>query len=168
MKRALALLSVFLLSACLEQGGIAIDTPYAFATAPSAKNGAAFMTITNGGKADTLLAASADIAERTEIHDMDMEDGVMKMRQLDQLIIPSRENIELSPHGKHIMFMNLHAPLEEGTMFDLTLNFANAGEMVFPVRVTAPGQTPPSDAHDHDHADHDSHDHDDHGHHSHH
>lgn len=161
MKRALALLSVIMLAGCLEKGGIGIDTPYAFATAPSAKNGAAFLTITNDGGADTLIAAHADIAARTEIHDMAMEDGVMKMRQLDALIVPAKEAVELAPQGKHIMFMELNAPLAEGETFDLTLTFAKAGEMTFPVQIVAPGQKPQAEDHDHDH----DHDHDDHGHH---
>lgn len=163
MKYALALLSVVLLAGCLEKNGVGIDTPYAFATAPGSQNGAGFLTITNDGRADTLVSAYADIAARTEIHDMAMEDGIMKMRKLDDLSIPAKKAVELAPQGKHIMFMGLHAPLVEGDTFDLTLTFEKAGEMTFPVQVVAPGQKSQPDDHDHDH----DHDHDDHGHHHH-
>lgn len=165
MKHILIVFSVLLLAGCLDKGSdVGIDMPYAFATAPGAKNGAAFLTITNDGGADTLLSAHADIAARTEIHDMEMADGIMKMRQLDALAIPARGTVELAPHGKHIMLMDLEAPLKEGTTFDLTLTFAKAGEMTFPVRIVAAGQKPQDEAHDHDH-DHDGHDGHDHHHH---
>ncbi len=157
--RALTLLTALLLTACVEQGELAIDTPYAFATAPGAKNGAAFLIIENKGPDDTLVAAKADIADRTEIHDMQMQDGIMQMRRIDTLIVPNGEQIELAPGGKHIMFLDLNAPLAEGTAFDLTLTFLKAGEMTFPVQVVAPGQKPDGDMHEHDHHEHDGHDH---------
>lgn len=163
MIRFLTLVSVLILAGCLEKdSAVGIDTPYAFATAPGAKNGAAFLIIHNEGGEDTLIGAQADIAERTEIHDMAMENGVMRMRQLDALLIGAGESVELAPKGKHIMFMNLHEPLVEDTTFDLTLTFAKAGEMTFPVMITAPGQKPDAHAHDHDHDHHyegDGHDH---------
>lgn len=148
--RFLCLLTVLGLVACQQKDpDIHIGDAYAFATAPSARNGAAFLSIHNDGGADRLLSASADVSERVEMHDMIMEDGTMRMRALDGLDIPGGETVTLAPQGKHIMFMNLTAPLTAGESFDLTLTFETSGEMTFPVMISAPGSAPQADAPDH-------------------
>lgn len=158
--RLLSLAALALLAGCLEQdSNISITQSYAFVTAPSAVNGAAFVTIDNEGGDDRLITAAADISQDVEIHEMVMEGGVMKMRALTEgLAIPNGVT-ELSPKGNHIMFLGLKKPLEEGGTFDLTLTFENAGEMTFPVMVTRPGQKPAMEEHDHDHSAEDGHHH---------
>ncbi|MEM6780624.1 MAG: copper chaperone PCu(A)C [Pseudomonadota bacterium] len=141
---------------------VKIEKPYAFATAENQRAGAAFMTITVG-ESDTLISASADVSETVEIHDMAMEDGMMKMRKLDTM--PIEDSATLEPTGKHIMFIGLNEPLKEGESFPLTLTFEKAGEQTVDVAIVAPGKKP-EDAKDH--KGHDHHDHHDHGHDHHH
>lgn len=155
--RLLALLFFpLLLSACLDKGSnVSIAEAYAFATAPSAPNGAIFMTIENDGGADRLVSATSDAADRVEIHEMAMEGGTMKMRQLvDGLVVPANGSAELSPHGNHIMLMGLKAPLTEGETLDVTLTFEKAGDMTFPVMISKPGKKPVEEDHDHTHEGH--------------
>ena len=52
------------------------------------KNGAAFLTIRNTGPADRLLGAESGVA-RTELHTHLMQDGVMRMRQVEAIEVPS-------------------------------------------------------------------------------
>lgn len=160
MRIFLPLAALALLSGCLDKGSdISIAESYAFATAPSATNGAAFLTIENNGTDDRLVSASADISEKVEIHEMTMEDGVMKMRELTEGVAIPEGTTELTPKGNHIMFMGLKEPLSEGNTFDLTLTFEKAGEMTFPVVISKPGQKPAMEEHDHIHFDGDGHDH---------
>ncbi len=156
MHRFTFLLLPLLLSACFDKGSnVSIAEAYAFATAPSAQNGAIFMTIDNDGGADRLVSAASDVSERVEIHEMAMDGGTMKMRQLvDGLAIPANGSAELAPHGNHIMLMGLKAPLTEGDTFDVTLTFEKAGEMTFPVMISKPGQKPVEEGHDHTHEGH--------------
>ncbi|HIM97483.1 MAG TPA: copper chaperone PCu(A)C, partial [Gammaproteobacteria bacterium] len=52
-------------------------------------NGAVYLTLTNhGAHPDKLLGASAEIAERVEVHSHILEDGMMKMRRVDSVILP--------------------------------------------------------------------------------
>ena len=162
MRLLLPLAALILLSGCLDQSSdIGIAESYAFATAPSAANGAAFLTIENNGGDDRLVSASADVSDKVEIPEMAMDNGVMKMRELAEGLAIPKGTTELAPKGNHIMFLGLKAPLVEGDTFDLTLSFEKAGEMTFPVLISKPGQKPQMEDHDHDHEhfDGDGHDH---------
>lgn len=122
----------------------------AYATAEGARTGAIFLTLTNIGTADdALLGASSDKATMTEIHEsfVDEADGTMQMRKVSDVVVPAGGNLELKPGGYHVMLIDLLAPLVEGETFDITLQLKNAGAVVVPVTVTAPGSTADHSAH---------------------
>lgn len=120
-----------------ELGALAIDHPWARASAGAARNGAAFMAISNrGSEADRLLSASSPAAARVELHTHIMDsDGVMKMRQMEAIELPAGAETRLAPGGLHLMLMGLTAPLVEGTSFPATLTFERAGEITVEVAV---------------------------------
>lgn len=137
-------LALFVLigAACAEStASVSIGDSYAYATAAVVKNGAVFTNMTASND-DTLISVSGDIAEKIEIHDMGMEDGMMRMRKLDALPLPAGETVALDPTGKHIMLIGLKEQLKEGEDFSLTLHFENAGEKAITVSIVAPGQQP--------------------------
>jgi len=90
-------------------GDLIIDKPYARSTPPLAPVGGGFMTITNNGKeADTLISGEAAFSKAFEIHEMSMQDGVMKMAELENgLVIPAGETVALKPGSYHVMFITL-------------------------------------------------------------
>lgn len=155
MKRMLgALCAAALMSAAafaheFTAGDLTIDHPWARATAPKAPVGGGYMTIVNtGAEADRLISASADFAGKVEIHEMTMENDVMKMRPLpDGVAIPAGEAVELKPGGLHIMLMGLTAPLVEGETRPLTLVFEKAGDVTVELKVEGLGGAKP-DSHD--------------------
>jgi hypothetical protein len=59
----------------------------------------------------------------------------MKMRAVQQIVIPGNGSIKLQPGGFHIMLMGLKKPLVEGDKFDLTLVFKKAGNIMCSVIV---------------------------------
>lgn len=121
-------------------GDITVAAPWARASAGMARAGAAFMTITNAGAGDRLIAASADVSARVELHTHILSaEGVMQMRQVEGGIdIGAEAETLLEPGGLHVMFMGLQAPFQEGTRFPLTLTFENAGEVTVEVEVLSP------------------------------
>lgn len=133
-------------------GAITIETPWSRATPGGAKVAAGYLTIKNSAAApDRLVSVTADIAGRTEIHQMSMTDGMMKMRQLsDGLPIPARGSVTLEPASYHLMFLDLKRPLTEGETFPGTLTFEKAGtiRVTFEVRGTGAG-VPERDGHHH-------------------
>ncbi|TDH38754.1 copper chaperone PCu(A)C [Pseudohoeflea suaedae] len=135
-------------------GDLAIHHPWAKATLPNQPVGGGFMEITNNGsKADRLVSGKADFAGEVQIHEMSMNDGVMKMRQLaDGIEIAPGETVKLEPGGLHIMFMKLTEPLEEGEMKAATLSFEHAGDVAVEFAVQSP--KPADGAMDHSKMDH--------------
>lgn len=133
--------------AAAKAGALRVEQAWSRATPKSAANGAAFMTLRNAGNdADALVSASSSAAKTVEIHATTMKDGVMQMRQLNQLDIPAGGAVELKPGGYHIMFIGLKAPLAAGSMVDLTLNFAKAGAVALKLPVAAAGAPSPMGA----------------------
>ena len=124
-------------------GALEIDHPHARATMPGAPVSGGYMVIRNtGSEADRLIAGSADFAGKVEIHEMKMEDDVMKMREVEGgLEIPAGGEVILKPGGYHVMFMKLGEQLEEGQKRKVTLTFEKAGtiELDFNVEVVKPG-----------------------------
>lgn len=127
----------------LAQGSssVTVEQPYARATPAGAKTGAVYMTIDNkSGTADKLTGASSDVADKVQIHQMAVENGIMKMRELpDGLPVPANGSVVLKPGSYHVMLIGLKKPLTVGESFPLTLTFAKAGTISVTVPVQAMG-----------------------------
>ena len=146
MKRILATLAVLALSASavlahdFTLGDLKIHHPASKATLPGQPVGGGFMTITNTGAApDRLVSIAApDVSDDVQIHEMAMENDVMKMRQLaDGVELPAGAKVELKPGGLHVMFMKIKHPLKEGESFKAVLNFEKAGPLDVTFKVEA-------------------------------
>ncbi|MBB4265059.1 copper chaperone PCu(A)C [Roseospira visakhapatnamensis] len=116
-------------------GPLTIEQPWARASAGMARAGAAFMTITNDGAADRLIAAAADVSDVVELHTHIKDGDVMRMRKIDAIEITGGTATHLRPGGLHIMFIGLHAPLEKGETFPVSLTFETAGTIDITVTV---------------------------------
>ena len=121
-------------------GAISIDHPWARASMGMAKAGAAYMVLTNDGSApDRLVSASAEVSETVELHTHLMEDGVMRMRQVQAIEVAPGAPSVLEPGGLHVMLIGLKEPLTAGESFPMTLTFEQAGEITVEVAVEAMG-----------------------------
>ncbi|MGD9925606.1 MAG: DUF1775 domain-containing protein [Pseudorhodoplanes sp.] len=120
-----------------KAGSLTIAAPWARATPGGAKVAGGFMTITNNGKEpDRLVGGTVPVAGRFELHEMAVEGGIMKMRELAKgLEIKPGETVELKPGGYHVMFMDLTSRLKEGDTVKGTLVFEKAGKVDIEFRV---------------------------------
>lgn len=128
--------------------------PFATPTPPTAQVGAVYLDISNNGKAPArLIRARAHIAEVVELHDMVMEQGVMKMRQVPQIEIAAGETLKMrSGGGYHLMLIGLKQPLKTGERFPLWLTFEQQGEIRVEVWVEPAAQGgAAADTHHHHH-----------------
>jgi len=122
-----------------KAGDLTIGHPWARATAGGGANGAAFLSVANGGKtADRLIAAASPVAAKVELHTHLIEDGVMKMRPVAGIDIEPGAVVELKPGGFHVMLIGLTAPLKEGDSFPLELTFEKVGKVATTVKVESP------------------------------
>lgn len=150
MKRILATIAALALSVSavlaheFTAGNLEIHHPASRATLPGQPVGGGFMTIMNKGtEADRLVSITApDVSDDVQLHEMAVENDVMKMRQLPNGIeIPAGETVELKSGGLHVMFMKIKHPFKEGESFKATLNFEKAGkvDVDFKIEAAKPG-----------------------------
>ncbi|PWC39243.1 copper chaperone PCu(A)C [Azospirillum sp. TSO35-2] len=129
-----------------KAGPIEIDHPWARATAPSAPNGGAFLSLTNTGTTeDRLVAASTPVAEKAELHTHINDNGVMRMRPVDGIAVGPGAPVKLAPGGLHVMLLGLKQPLVKGAHFPLTLRFEKAGSVEVEVAVEGASETKPAE-----------------------
>lgn len=127
-------------------GDLMIHHPWARATVASAKTGAVYLRIENlGEKADRLIGAQTEIAEKAEIHLVSMENDVMQMTPTTALDIPAGGWTELAPMSHHLMLFGLKHPLAESTSFPLSLTFEQAGTINVEVQVQGLSDLKPQD-----------------------
>ncbi len=113
-----------------EPSALVIDRPFAFETAATARAGAGYMSIENGGDAaDRLVEVRADFP-RVEIHTTEVTDGVASMKRVEAVEIPAGGRVAFEPGGLHVMFMGLDGnPFEVGEQVPATLVFEKTGEV---------------------------------------
>lgn len=115
--------------AAAKAGDISILQPWARASVAGQSASGGFLVLDNKGSDDRLLSASAAVADQVELHTMKMEGEMMKMMKVEGIDVPAGKTTELKPGGFHVMFINLKAPLKEGTTIPVKLKFRNAGEV---------------------------------------
>lgn len=99
-------------------------------------NSASFMTLNNSeAKAVALVAGNSSAAKVVELHNHINEDGVMKMRQVEQIEIPASGTVTLQPGGYHVMLIGLNKDLMEGDNIDLNLEFSDGSQQSLTVPV---------------------------------
>jgi periplasmic copper chaperone A len=145
----LALLSAGAVHAAeVKAGDLVISDSWSRATPGGAQVAGGYLTIANNGStADRLVAGTADVAGKVEIHEMAMDNGVMKMRPLDKgLAIEPGKTVKLAPGGYHVMLMDLKGPLKEGDRVAVTLEFEKAGKVQTTLDVQGVGAKGPGEA----------------------
>ncbi len=85
-----------------------------------------------------LVGGSTPAAARVEIHEMRMEEGVMKMRELPALELPAGQTVTLKPGGHHLMLMGLKQALKAGDTLALSLLIERPGKPAETLQVQVP------------------------------
>src|ERR1700755_56553 len=129
----------------VKAGGRVISQAWTRAPPGGAKIGGGFVTIENKGTApDKLIGASSDGAGKIEVHEMSMDNGVMKMRPVEGgLTIDPGKSVKLAPGGYHLMMMDLKSPLKQGDKLPATLQFEKAGKVAVTLDVQGVGASAP-------------------------
>lgn len=101
---------------------------------PGQKNTAAFFSLNNTGKkAKSLVAITTKVAQRAEIHSHTMNNGIMRMRQVEQVSIVAGATTDFAPGGLHIMLFDVQRTLRTGDTIALTLIFADKTQL--PIKI---------------------------------
>ena len=126
------------------------------ATVPGQTVAAAYLDIT-AEKTARLVAVRSPVSPDVQIHWMQMDGQVMRMRQVGAIDLPKNTAVSLKPGGYHLMLLQLKKPIRAGEVVPLTLVIETQGKRQN-VQVKALAQKPPATgaeaSHDHAHRHH--------------
>ena len=139
MKHLISIALIAASASALAQSSVEIKDPWVRATVAQQKATGAFMQLT--AKADSkLVEVQSPVAGVVEIHEMAMDNNVMKMRQIPGLALPAGKAVELKPGGYHVMLLDLKAQVKEGDVVPVTLVFEGKDGKRETVEVKAPAK----------------------------
>ncbi len=133
----LAIASLILLNACKQQTEVTISDAWVRPSTPGQSVGAAYMTINSPQNSKMVYVETAS-ANKVEIHSMSMDNGVMKMRMMEELPLEAGKSKKLAPGGFHLMMFGLKAPLEVGDNIDFKLCFIDENDKLTHHNFTLP------------------------------
>lgn len=140
MKRIL-LSTILLLTSHLATAEVNVDGAYVRAVPPGQMNSAAFMQLTNNDNQNlSLISATSDAAKNVELHTHTQDNGVMRMRQIKEIKLPTEQQVILQPGGMHIMLIGLTRNLTTGENVNLSLTFSDGSEqsLQLPIKAVIP------------------------------
>ncbi len=120
-----------------QADALVVSEPYVRAAPPGVQAAAAFMVLRNtAGAPLRVIKGESPQATTTELHTHRQEDGMMKMRPVDEIAVPAGASVELKPGGLHVMLIGPKVTLKEGDTVSLSLGLADGSSktITLPVR----------------------------------
>lgn len=115
---------------------VVVHEPYVRLAPPNAQATGAFMVLKNGSDRELkLVKADNPASQITELHTHINDNGVMRMRQVQEIVIPAKGEAVLKPGGLHVMLINMKGPLSEGQIVPITLTFDDGSSKQVEVKV---------------------------------
>ncbi|MEM9277795.1 MAG: copper chaperone PCu(A)C [Pseudomonadota bacterium] len=141
-----------------KTGDLLIDHPHVTKPLPGVKVSAGYAQITNNGEeTERLVGVSAEFAEKSELHNVTVVDGIAKMRPVKGGIeIPPGETIKLKKGGFHLMFLKVSDEVDVGQLQPVKLLFEKAGTVEVEMIVLDPADLDHGEE-DEDHSKHGDH-----------
>lgn len=119
-----------------QEDVVAVMNAWVRKALPKSPVQAGYLTLINMSEnAESLVEVESALFGSVEIHEMSMKNGMMKMKQLSVLEIPSSGQIKLSPGGKHLMLKKPVRDLALGEVVELTLKFKSGKTQSLSLRV---------------------------------
>jgi copper(I)-binding protein len=84
-----------------------------------------------------ILSAASPVAANVEIHNMRMENGVMRMSPVKDIALEPGKTFRLAPGSYHVMMMGLKEPLKKGATVPIMLTVEGADKKIRQIEVKA-------------------------------
>lgn len=132
-------------SACADDGstdataapdGPPVEVVNAYIPEPPTDTAAAYVVFRNHeDEADRLISATSDVTGIVDLHQTQMDGGVMSMPHVDGMDLPAGGELLMEPGGYHVMLVDLTRELREGDTVAMTFTFERAGTIEVSVPV---------------------------------
>jgi hypothetical protein len=120
---AAALAASVLMGAAHAQ--VSVSDAWVRATVPQQQATAAFMQIT-APQPMRLVGVQTEAAQTAEIHTMERQGDVMRMKAISGVDLPAGQAVALTPGGQHLMLMGLKTQQQAGQTVNLVLKLQTA------------------------------------------
>ena len=124
-----ASLGLAALTACSpasDEASVTVSDAYIVKPAPGRDIAGGGLTLSVTGAPMALVGADTNIADTVELHTMEMEDGVMRMRKVDRLEATEAAPLVLESGGAHLMLFGVSPDIEIGERVDLVLTLSDS------------------------------------------
>lgn len=100
----------------------------------------AFAIVENSGATPrTVVAASSDVSDTVELHEMKNENGMMRMSPVKTFDIPANGKLELKPGSFHVMLFDVKKKLVDGDKVKISLTLDDGTKVETEALVRKPG-----------------------------
>lgn len=115
---------------------ICVSEPWARATPPGMQTAAVFFSVVNKGPTpDALVSGTSSVTADAMVHRSVVTGNIARMEMTGPLQLAPGAHLTFAPIGYHLMLDGLKQRLTEGSSISVTLDFAKAGKLTFPVPV---------------------------------
>lgn len=147
LRNALAAAALATLSAAsFASTDVTVSHAWARSTVPGQPVAAAYFDL-RSERGATLTCLRSDAAATVQLHAMQRDGDIMRMRELPALVLPAGQTVHLAPGGTHPMLMQLKRPLRAGETLDLELLLQDGSGRREKVRVKVPVTDAPPQEH---------------------
>ena len=136
MRVAILLMGSLLVACGAPQSPVAVSNVEITKPMPGRHMSAGFLVVTNNtGEALRITGVESPQFESVEIHETTVKDGISRMRELEELLVPANGSVTLERGGKHLMLMR---PRNLGD--SVTLQFHSGNSPVLTVDYSFPSE----------------------------
>lgn len=143
MRFTLGMAVLLALAGCSDEisdPSVVADGAWVQLPAVPGRPGAAYFTLHSNHDPARLVSISSSRIDRIELHDSRMEDGVMRMRPLEDKAFPANGILEFKPGGKHAMLFGIDPTVKAGERLPLTFTFDPMPPVTIEAEVRAFGE----------------------------
>ena len=84
-----------------------------------------YFRVQGGPQPVQLVAVTADLAQRVEMHESVRENGVVTMKPLARAAVPAKGKLEFKPGGKHLMIWHINGAAVRAGKLPMAFVFTN-------------------------------------------
>lgn len=124
------------LSACADGPQSAVDGENAAAMGASVRASAnpdapwaAYFTVRAGARERVIIGASVDGADRVELHESRVVDGMVTMAPLTRVVVPAGGEVVFRPGGRHAMLFGVTPAARAAGRMTVTLRFDDGTQL---------------------------------------
>lgn len=123
-------------TAAFAADNVQITNAWVRGTVSGQRGTGAYMDIVSDSPA-RVLSATSPVAASVEIHNMTMENGVMRMSAVKDIALEPGKTFRLAPGGYHVMMMGLKEQLKKGATVPITLTVEGADKKIRQIEIKA-------------------------------